>query len=220
MTKGFFRLIALLGVFALCAAIPAIAQQSRPYNFFVAGEFGFAVSPEQFTDYYTTGYGIGGGIEYAASPNWSLIGMIDVKFFSPAAGMIKDWWTDPGEWPLATNIDVSGGGVTAGTLAILGKGSLRSPGSTLWPYLKGGFGLTISGADEVKVDFNSGMAGRITDWSRGIGSQTNLSVILGIGVEKTLGNGGSSIFIDAGIHMIMQEDVNPTIAPITIGFKF
>lgn len=199
----------------------AAAEHPRGYNFFVAGEYAFAVSPEEFTDYYTSGFGFSFGMEYPVSPNWAVIGLFDLKLFSPDGDMIADWWTDEGEYPGATNIDVSEGSLTAGSIAILGKGSLKTPESRLFPYIKGGFGITIAGADEIKVMYDMPLdTERQTAWQAGAGSETNISVILGLGLEKVLGSGNSSLFIDAGIHMIMQEDVNPTVAPITIGFKF
>ena len=212
----------LIVVLTVCAiavgAGQATAQSQKNYNFFVTGELAFAISPEDFTDYYNKGFGFGFGLEYPVSPNWSLVGLLDLKLFSPAAGMIKDWWTDPGEWPNATNIEVSEGKMTAGSFAVLGKGSLKKEGARFFPYIKGGFGITVAGADEIKVTFDS--PGPQTEWQAGVGSNTNLSIILGIGVEKMLGQKGSSFFIDAGLHMIMAENVNPTVAPLTIGFKF
>lgn len=196
------------------------AQSARAYSFFVSGEFGFAVSPEDFTDYYTEGMGFGLGIEYPVSTNWAIIGLFDMKFFGPDGGMIADWWNDEGEWPNSTNIEVSDGRLTAGTIAFLGKGCLKGPGSTFFPYIKGGFGITIAGAEEIKVSFINSGGSPQTEWAAGAENATNISIILGFGAEKKLGTGNSSIFIDAGIHMIMQEDVNPTVAPITIGVKF
>ncbi len=205
----------------LVSAGVASAEHPRGYNFFVAGEYAFAVSPEDFTDYYTSGYGFNFGIEYPVSPNWAIVGLFDLKFLGPDGGMIADWWTDEGEYPGSTNIDVSEGSLTAGSIAVLGKGSLKKPGSRLFPYVKGGFGITIAGADEIKVMYDRRYdSERQTVWAAGAGSETNISVMFGLGVEKVLGNGNSSIFIDAGIHMIMQEEVNPTVAPLTIGFKF
>lgn len=200
---------------------PVSAQAKRKYSFFVAGEYAFATSPEEFTDYYSGGFGFGLGLEYPVSPNWSIIGLFDLKLFSPASGTIEGWWTDEGEWPGATNIKVSEGSLTAGSIAFLGKGCLKTEGSRLFPYIKGGFGITIAGADEIKVDFTpSGSSGTQTEWVAGAGSETNISIFFGLGVEKLLGTGNSSLFLDAGLHMIMQEEVNPTVAPITLGFKF
>jgi hypothetical protein len=196
------------------------AQTPRAYNFFVSGEFGFAITPEDFTDYYTKGMGFGVGLEYQASPNWALIGLFDMKFFGPDGGMIADWWDDEGEYPNSTNIDVSEGRLTAGTIAFLGKGSLKRPGSTFFPYIKGGFGITIAGADEIKVSFTNSGGSPQTAWAAGAESATNISIILGFGAEKKFGAGNSSIFFDAGLHMIMQDEVNPTVAPITVGIKF
>ena len=219
------KVLCLSIVFASClslmAADTSFAEHPRGYNFFVSGEFAFAVSPVEFTDYYSSGFGFGFGLEYPVSPNWSIIGLFDLKMFSPAEGVISDWWTDPGEYPGATNISVEEGGLTAGSISILGKGSLKSEGSRLFPYIKGGFGITIAGADEIKVTFDSESdPTRRTEWVAGAGSETNISIMFGLGIEKVLGEGKSSFFVDAGLHMIMQEEVNPTVAPITIGFKF
>jgi hypothetical protein len=215
-------LTAFLAFLALAAlADQAQAENPRGYNFFVAGEYAFAVSPEVFTDYYTAGYGFSLGIEYPASPNWSIIGLFDLKFFNPDGDMIADWWTDPGEYPGSTNIDVSEGSLTAGSIAFLGKGSLKTEGSRFFPYIKGGFGITIAGADEIKVMYDNAYdSERETAWQAGAGNETNLCIMLGLGVEKVLGNGNSSFFIDGGLHMILQENSNPTLAPITLGFKF
>jgi len=198
----------------------ASAQTTKAYKFFASGELGFAISPEDFTDYYTKGFGFGVGVEYEVSPNWALVGLFDMKFLGPNGGMIADWWDDEGEYPRSTNIEVSEGKLTAGTIAILGKGCLKSPGSQFFPYIKGGFGITIAGADQIKVSFINAGGSPQTEWVAGVGSETNISIILGFGAEKMLGKGNSSLFIDAGLHMIMQSDVNPTIAPITIGVKF
>jgi hypothetical protein len=103
----------------------------------------------------------------------------------------------------------------------LGKGSLKTEGSRLFPYIKGGFGLTIAGADEIKVTFNNtGQTERQTVWASGVEKSTNLSIIVGLGLEKLLGRGNSSLFLDASLHMIKQENVNPTMAGITLGYKF
>ncbi len=197
----------------------AAADHPRGYSFLAALDVNFAVSPEEFTDYYAFGFGGTAGIEYPVSPNWAVIGSINLKLFSPAAGTIKDWWTDPGEWPNAQNIEVSEGQLTAFTISVVSKGSLRREGSRTFPYVKGGFGLTIAGADEIKVTFDN-LGSPQTEWQAGAGSETNVSIILGVGLETSLGSGTSSLFMDAGLHMILQENANPTVAPITVGLKF
>ena len=35
-----------------------------------------------------------------------------------------------------------------------------------------------------------------------------------------LGKGNTPLFADAGIHMIMIEDINPTAIPIMVGIRF
>ena len=194
----------------------------RGYHFFVAPSFDFAVSPEQFTDYYVTGFGIQLGLEYPASANWSLVGSIDYKTFSPAEGMIKDWMVEEGEspGPGATNLKVSEGSLGAVTFAVVSKGMLKKEGVKTYPYIKGGFGLTIAGADEVRLSWDlNGTPG--TSDQLGADNATNFSVILGFGIEHETGGGTKAWFVDVGVHMIMVEDlVDPTVIPINFGYKF
>ncbi|MFQ5499761.1 MAG: hypothetical protein ACE5FH_08815 [Candidatus Zixiibacteriota bacterium] len=205
----------------LAVAAVAQAQESRNYTWFVAPEVGFAVSPEAATDYYSLGYGISAGIEYPVSPNWAIIGMVNYKTFSPDEGIIADWWTDPGEWPGSSNISVSEGTLDALTFAVVSKGSLKSPASSTWPYVKGGFGISLAGADQVKVDFTNSSGSSQTAWQAGADSDANVAVLLGFGVEMAQGDGSRSFFAEVGFEIIMLEDSNnPGVVPIRIGMKF
>lgn len=191
----------------------------RGYHFFVAPSLGFAVSPEEFTDYYVTGYGIQLGLEYPASPNWSLVGSADYRQFSPDEGLIAGWW--PEEYANSTNIKVSEGTLSLFTLSLVGKGMLKTEGSATYPYVKGGFGIAIGGADQVKIDFTNSGGGPQTEWEAGADSDANIAIITGFGLEHELGDGTKAFFIDVGIYMVMLEDsYNPTGVPITIGLKF
>jgi hypothetical protein len=217
------RTLSSIVLLALAISIinPAYAGNSRPYSFFGAMSLNFAVTPEEFTDYYIMGYGGSAGIEYPVGPAWSIIGMLDLKLFGPASGMIKDWWDDEGEYPGAQNIEVSEGQLTAFTIAFLGKGALKSETSRLYPYIKGGFGLTIAGADEIKVTWYDPNADyNYTSWQAGADSETNISIITGFGLEALLGSGNTKFFIDLGLHVILQENTNPNVVPINIGLKF
>ncbi len=54
--------LVIMGIFICFSSVATAGQgQARSYSFFVNGELGFAVSPEEFTDYYTMGFGAGGG---------------------------------------------------------------------------------------------------------------------------------------------------------------
>jgi hypothetical protein len=219
------RLVLLTVIFALCLsaihAELAQAQSGRKYSFFVSGDLNLAVSPEVFTDYYDMGFGLTLGMEFPASPAWSFIGSIGYKNFGPSQSVIESWWTDPGEYPGATNIAVSEGALEALTIAILGKGMLKSEGSKVYPYAKGGFGITIGGADEIKVDFNDQGGAPRTEWVGGADQGTNFSVQIAVGVEFLLGSGGSALFADVGVALVSLDELsNPTIVPINVGFKF
>ena len=196
------------------------AQSARKYTIVGGAELAFAVAPSQFTDYSALGFGGLVGVEFPASPNWAFQGGFDDKMFSPAAGIIKDWWTDEGEYPRATNIAVGEGQATALTVFVVSKGSLRKEGQRTFPYVKGGFGVTMAWADAVKVSWDDPYMDRRTEWVSGFEEVTKVSILLGLGMETGLGAGRSSLFIEAGLHMILQEEANPTIAPLTVGVKF
>lgn len=197
------------------------AQEKRTFYFMISPHFDFAVSPEEFTDYYSTGFGLGAGLEFPVSPQWSIVGLVDVKLFSPAEGTIRDWWTDPGEYPNATDITVEEGSLTAVSFALQGKGALRQETTRTYPYVRGGFGLTIAGADEVLVKwYDTGLGENREEWVAGVSDETNVSVIFGFGLEHRTGASNMALFGDIGLHMIFQEDVNPTVASITVGIKF
>lgn len=219
-------------IFIRCLAMVAIilfvlqagdlrAQEKRTFYFLVSPHLNFAVSPVEFTDYYSMGYGLGAGLEFPLSPQWSIVGLADIKLFGPASGTIEDWWTDPGEYPNATNIDVGEGSLTAVTFAVQGKGMLRKETTRIYPYVRGGFGVTIAGADEILVTRDDSVLGDDQEeWVAGAGDETNVSVLFGFGLESRMGEGGMALFGDIGLHIIMQEEVNPTVASITVGIKF
>jgi len=214
--------IVVLMVCAICfSAQPANADNGRAYRFFVAGETAFAITPVKFTDYYIMGYGLMAGVEYPVSPVWSVIGLLDIKMFNPDEGLISDWWDDEGEYPGATNIEVSEGKLTAVTIGALSKGQFKKETSKVFPYIKGGFGITISGSKEIKIEWDNAWDGsRQTDWQGGLYDQTNISVIIGAGLEAKIGSGNMSMFFDVGMHILMQDEVSPNVIPITFGLKF
>lgn len=218
------RKTALLAVsLLLCVllSVSALAQGTgRAFKIFVAPEVSWAVSPEAATDYYTMGFGISGGIEYPVGPNWDIIGMINYKTYSPNESMIADWWDDEGEYPGSTNISVSEGSLTAVTIAFQGKGSLKSPASKTWPYIKGGFGLSFAGADEIKVNFTNSVGDPQTAWPGGADNDTNISILIGIGLEMA-SSGPLSFFGEVGYEVLMlEEGNNPGLVPVRVGILF
>ena len=209
-------------ILCLCAvqASTAFAQSGRKYTFFVSGDINAAISPTKFTDYYSKGFGLTAGVEVPVSPAWSFTGSIGYKTFKPDEGMIAEWWDDEGEYPGSTNIRVSEGSLDVVTLAILGKGALKSEASKVWPYIKGGFGLTIGGADEILVQFDQ-FGGPREEWVGGTESGTNFSVQIAVGVEFKLGSGNTALFADVGLAMVSVDELdNPTVVPLNVGIKF
>jgi opacity protein-like surface antigen len=210
----------MLAVLTLASSARAQGSSERRYSYFVSGDFNGAVAPSEFTDYYSTGFGVMGGIEFPVTPQWSFIGAIGYKRFAPAEGTIRGWWSDPGEYPGSSNVSVSEGTLQAGTISILSKGALRTGDSMTYPYVKGGLGLTIGGADQVKVNFKNGSGSQQTAWVAGADSGTNFSVQIGLGLEHMLAE-RKAIFADVGLAVVFIDGLaNPTVAPLNVGIRF
>jgi len=209
--------ILLLFVIATSFAGASRAQSEREYSFLVSLGLGFAATPEAFTDYYVMGYTVTLGLDFPVSPKWSLVGFVDAKLFSPDEGMILDWYTDPDEWPDGTNHKVSEGALGAVTFGLTGKGKLKSETSTTYPFIRGGIGLTISGADEIKVDYRDSNGDPAVRWHMGVNDETNISALLAFGVEFERRGSIRSWFLELGLHTITQEDNSPGIGFVALG---
>ncbi len=219
-------------LFVVCAVVlaagSASAQSNRPYTFFVSGNFGGVIAPEAATDYYSYGFGFSFGVEYPVSPQWSLVGTYNYTFFNPDESMIIDWISEPGEYPgpNATNIEIKDGRLNAHTISLVGKGALRTEETKTYPYVKGGFGITVGGASEIDITWDeAGTTTRGQDWRMGLDTSANLSILLGVGVETKIGaQADKALFFEVGIHMTLLEiegnSENVLVVPGTVGFRF
>ncbi|MDH4157124.1 MAG: hypothetical protein OEW00_07605, partial [candidate division Zixibacteria bacterium] len=168
---------ATLLVILLVLTSIAFAQDSRKYQIFVDGQGLFLTEPDFWTDYYSFGIGVGGGIEYPVSPSWSLIGGIDIRTYALDKGAIEDAFKEDYN---ASSVEVSGGRAWGYSFSVLGKGMLHSEGSRMTPYFKGGFGLTHITASDAEVKYTVGNNDLSDD--PGIESETNVSITLGVGL--------------------------------------
>jgi hypothetical protein len=224
MIKG-KTLFGFLCVFCAIALVvsTAAAQSSRPFTYFVSGNFAGVVAPQIAKDYYSYGYGFSGGVEYPVSPQWSFVGTFNYTFFSPDEGVIADWWVDEGEYPSATDVTVEDGRLNSYTTSVVGKGALRTEDTKTYPYVKGGFGVTVGGASTITVNWRD--PNPRTDDQLGLDTKANLSILLGVGLETRLGAEANKIlFFEAGLQMILQEiegnSENVLVIPGTVGFRF
>ena len=207
---------AVLLVIVLVLTSVALAQDGRKYQFFIDGQGLFLTEPDFWTDYYSFGMGVGAGIEYPVSPAWSIVGGIDIRTYGVNKGAIEDLYME--DYPGTSSVEVSGGRAWGISFSALGKGMLKSEGSSMTPYIKGGFGLThITASDaEVKYIINDN---EYSD-DPGIESETNVSITLGVGLEFPVGQGNSRLFFDLGYHLVTKDPENVGTVPITLGLKF
>lgn len=218
------RIVLLAGVlFLVCGFFTSNVQSARKLTFFVAPEIGIAAAPEDVADYY--GMGIGGalGFEYSLSTKLSLVWTANYKTFSPNEDAIFEEVTSPTEYPNATNVSIEDGTIYAVVVSLLGKAKLKGEGSSFWPYVKGGLGLSVVGADEIVINFTDGGGFPMTEYEAGLDVITAPSFLAAFGLELKRGGSGS-FFAEVGIEIHYLEDdvgdLNLVTVPIRLGFSF
>lgn len=217
------KIVLLLGVLLLLNTVFSNnAQGARKLTLFVAPEIDFAVAPEDVKDFY--GMGIGGalGLEYSISTKLSLVWTANYKTFSPSEEKIFDEITGPDEYPNATNISVEDGTIYFAVVSVVAKAKLKGEGSSFWPYVKGGVGVSVAGADETIINFTDA-GSPMTEFVGEFDVTTAPSLIAAFGLELKRGGSGS-FFVEVGyeIHYLKNDegDLNLTTVPIRFGFSF
>lgn len=218
------RILLMSGVLLLLSTVfTNNAQGARRLTFFVAPEIGFVAAPEDVAEYYQMGFGAALGFEYSFSSKLSLVWTANYKSFSPDMDLILNEFTGPDEYPNATNISIEDGTIYVAVVSVLAKAKLKGAGSSFWPYVKGGFGLSVVGADEIVINFMDGGGTPMTEYNLGLDLITAPSVLAAFGLELKRGGSGS-FFVEVGfeIHYLENEegDFNLTTVPIRLGFSF
>ena len=206
----------LISLTLLVLLSSASAQQTRPSKIYVDAQGLFFTEPWFFTDFYSVGLGLGGGIEYPISPAWSVVAGIDIRTFGMDEASITEYFED--EYPSGTVQSISGGRAWGFSLSVLSKGVLRSQGDGAAPYIKGGFGLTHVTVDDAVADIEFSYGTEPRD--EGIYPETNLAVTIALGLELPLGQAGNKLFFDVGYHLVMADPDNVGMVPITVGLMF
>lgn len=180
-------ILALLG----CLASPL----SSNAQLFVAGGVSFPVSPENFNDFYSSGFGATAGFA------------LDV----PLIPITPRVWVNYDSFPIDEDeliADVEGGNLRAITIGV--DAQFVMPMGPLSPYIAPAAGLTFLSFDEIEA---SGVSVRIGD------SETASTLGLGAGLVFDL-LVGPELFFDARLLYAFTEGDNFLWTPIRLGIVF
>ncbi len=209
-------------VLLLLSAVFTNNAHARKLTFFVAPEIDLAVAPEDVADYYSQGIGGALGFEYALSTKLSLVWTANYKTFAPDVDLISETITAPDEYPNATNISVQDGTIYAAVFSVVAKAKLKGGGSSFWPYLKAGGGVSAVAADEIIVNFTDA-GSPMQEFAGELDLTTAPSLIAAFGLELKRGGSGS-FFVEVGFEIYYLKtdtgDLNLTTVPIRLGFSF
>jgi opacity protein-like surface antigen len=180
----------LLFVTLFILAIPAIAQQYDHPTYYVNTGLAVPSTPTEFSDYWKTGFNIGGGVGFPISENASFIGNLLYSRFGFDG---EKFMADNGFGGYGLEID--GGNANIITISGDFRFVLGSKPNKVTPYLTGGAGLfrisineatmsyqgqseTVRSSTETKVGLNMGAGLNIA-----LTPQTSLQ----LGVKYVLG---------------------------------
>ncbi len=202
------RVVVVLVVSLLLCSTGTYAQDDGP-TFYLGGGIANPMSPDEFADYYKTGYtfGAGIGIPLGQSGKLSAVGTVDYNRFSINKNRI---FSDIGI--SGAGIAVSGG--TATVLSISGNGKLKlGSESKAIPYLIAGVGFFRFSASDATVTGN-GLSVTVTGET-----ENKLGIGAGAGVDISL-NEKMAMFIEARYNVGFTKGDKTHFLPLKVGLSF
>jgi opacity protein-like surface antigen len=197
--SGLFMLLVLL------TAPWAQRQALSAPKFFAGVGTAFPSSPVEFKNYWNTGFGVGGGVEFGMAPGAALIGRVEY-----------DNLPFDGEAVLS-DLGLSGGGVTAdggaaSVLTALVGVRIHAPTGAIRPYGEGAIGFGHFALSDITVSDG------ITSETVPGASENNLAVSFGGGIRFTAGP--LNVFADFHWTSILMEGDQTHIMPLRVGLMF
>jgi opacity protein-like surface antigen len=179
--------------------------------YFLDGGLSVSSAPDVFSDYWSLGFNVGGGIGYAATPVVHVLASFRYNRFGLDEDEILASLSAVGF--NVAGVTVSGGAATT----ITGMAELRlllpTGGSAASPYFSGGLGLFRISADDVTATGPGGTA-RING-----SSETDLCVAFGAGLRFHAGP--HTRLLLGGMYTIgFSEGQSTQYFPVSVGFEF
>jgi opacity protein-like surface antigen len=182
--------------------------QDEDASVFINTGFSIPTAPDEFSDYWKTGFNIGGGIGFPIIRNLRF--QVDLEYNSFAFD--EDTFIDDLSYG-GTGISISGGTASILTAAVNLKALIPTGSYSKTPYLIGGvsfFALSISDGTV-----------RYEQYTRTIGGDSDpaIGLSLGAGISFVM-NPNMNIFIEARYGIGFTEDEDTQYIPFKVGLEF
>jgi len=202
------KVIIISTLLLLASATTAFGQGTNGLELYLNSGISFPSNPDEFADYWSTGFNFGGGAGYSVDPNLTLVAYFDYNDFNfDDERFLEDYgFTGYG-------ISITGGEASSITLSGNLKVTLLPSPEPVRPYLLGGVGWTRISIGDVTI---YGPGGSVTVEGE---SETAFSVLLGAGIDFTLTE-GMDLFIQGGYSIAFTEEESTEIFPVKLGIKF
>lgn len=209
-------LLAVLA-FALVASCAYAQRTPGTYSIGAFGGVAMPQGPDNFKDYFKSGYGFGGEVKYNVNPKMSLAGSFSMISF----GIKEDAFA--GDVGIEdAKLTIEGGGIKVNAIQANVLYYLMPAGSATELYAIGGAGYYMQKAespDKVEVEVE-GETYDMTDMFD-IGEdegENDIGVQFGLGMDLPLGS--MNLFFEGKYHIVFTEDESTKLLTVMAGLRF
>jgi len=177
-------------------------------NVYIGAGLSFPESPTEFSDYYKMGFNVGGGVGFALSPTFAIVGDFSYHNFSfDDSNFLSSFGLNN------LGINISGGATSVYTITGNLKVSLNQGPGVVVPYLIGGVGYVNLSTSDVMVSGN-GSAVSVPG-----NSESDFYAQVGAGVDFLVAP-TTGIFVEGKYAIAFTSGSNTAFLPIRVGVIF
>jgi opacity protein-like surface antigen len=199
----------MMSIMLLIFAQTTFAQgQAKKPSFFVNAGFSIPSAPDEFSDYWKTGFNIGGGIGHSLTPNVQFQGIVEYNSFGFDGDKLLEDYGYGG-----TGISVSGGTASIVTASANLKTLLSAGKSSSTPYFIGSLSFFRLSTSDATVSY-MGMSETVDG-----DSETAAGVAFGAGINIEM-NPNMNLFIEGKYGVGFTENESTQYLPLKVGLEF
>lgn len=202
------RLIVPLCIIVVFIQTSFAHEQMKKVSYSVNTGFSLPSAPHDFSDFWKTGFNIGGAIGYPLEAKLTFQACVDYNSFT----YDKDRYLRDYDFP-GLEILIDGGNVSIVTASANLKGMLLPQGSFVSPYFLGGLGLFRFSLSDMTMS-SQGQSQTLKGTS-----ETAIGVFFGAGFDFAI-NRRVNFFAEGKYGVGFTEDESTQYFPIKFGFSF